>query len=75
MVATMADPKKPAEGTKPKLSTLNVSPEMRSTIGKIATHRGLAIHELFQERDVMTFFKHLLVAEMEKEGQRLKGRN
>lgn len=75
MVATMAEPKRREEGKKPKLSTLNVYPEMRAMIGKIANHRGLTMHDLFQEKDVSTFFKHLLVAELEKEGQRLKGRN
>ena len=75
MVAVMAEPKKADQGKKPEKSTLNVLPEMRLLIAKIAAHRGIAIHELFQEKDVLTFFKHLLVAEMEKEGLRLKARN
>lgn len=74
MVATMAEPKKGEEGKKPK-STLNVYPEIAGTIRKIASHRRLTIHDLFQEKDIQTFFRHLLLAEMEKEGQRLKGRS
>lgn len=78
MVATMAKSEKPGPesgGRSDPKSTLNVLPATRLMVSKIAAHRGKAIHEFFEERDVQEFLKHLLLAEMAKEGQRLKGKS
>lgn len=66
MVATMAK--------KEVKSSLKVdSPEHRM-ISKIAAHRGLSVEKLFKDKDVADFFRHLLIEEMRKEGERLKDR-
>lgn len=62
----MAERKKPSE-SEDRMSTLNVRASVRLLVGKIAAHRGLTINEFFEEPDVQTFFRHLLVVEMEKE--------
>ena len=64
-----------AMSQKDRKSTLKVGKPEQELIGLVAKHRDLSIEELFREKDVQSFFRHLLAAEMEKTGQRLKARN
>lgn len=68
MVITMT--KKSEKGRK----SLNVSPHTHQLVGKIAAHRELTVEELFEEQDMQEFLTHLLVEEMRKTEQRLKGK-
>ena len=61
-------------GAEKKLSSLKVRPPVQRLVAKIATHRNMSIEGLFEEEDVQTFFKHLLLAEMKKEEQLLQGK-
>lgn len=67
MVAVMAE-------SKPKKKTLNVSLEDGERIAKVAALRNKTIEDLFRERDVQDFFRHLLVEEARKEAERQKPR-
>lgn len=58
-----------------KKSSLKVAPADQQIVAKVAAHRGLSIEELFKEKDVQEFFRHLLLAEMKKEETRLTGQN
>lgn len=55
-----------------KKTSLKVSIETGQLVHKLAAHRNLSVENLFLEKDVTTFFKHLLIAEMKKEAERLK---
>lgn len=67
MVSVMAD-------SKPKKKNLNVSLEDGERIAKVAAIRNKTIEDLFRDRDVQDFFRHLLVEEMRKEAERQKPR-
>lgn len=69
-VATMAEPKKSAD----KKSTLKVTQATQRVVAKIAAHRNISVEELFEQKDVSAFFTHLLLEEMRKEEERLKGK-
>lgn len=55
-----------------KKSSLKVKPGIQRIISKVAAHRNMSIESLFEEDDVQTFFKHLLIAEMKKEEKHLQ---
>jgi hypothetical protein len=55
-----------------KLSSLKVRQEDQQIIAKIAALRGLSIEALFMEKDVRTFFRHLLINETREEQERQK---
>jgi hypothetical protein len=61
-------------GEKEKESTLKVTEEDASLVGKIAAHRKKSVKELFKMPDVREFFTHLLLEEMRQETERLKRR-
>lgn len=71
--ATMSKKKEDVPGDEPE-STLKVWRSDQQIVAKVAAHRGLTIKELFREQDVQDFFKHLLLAEMQKEAERLQGK-
>lgn len=69
-----SDPEPLGSGEKEKESTLKVTQEDASLVGKIAAHRKKSVKELFKMRDVRDFFTHLLLEEMRQETERLKKR-
>jgi len=75
-VAATTMAKEPAENEKAAgpggepakvLSSLKVRQEDQQIIAKIAALRGISIEVLFMEKDVRTFFRHLLIEETGKE--------
>lgn len=63
-----------AMGKKKSPTTLKVDRPEQEMISKIAAHRRLSIEGLFKEKDVKDFFTHLLLEEMRKETEHLKGK-
>lgn len=77
MGATMAKPKDRGDGaaepSEKKRVSLMVNPEAGALVYKIAAMRGnISAAELFDHQDFQDFFRHVLLAEMDKEGARLR---
>lgn len=56
-----------------KRTTVTVRGYVQRLVAKIASHRGISIEALFEQEDVLTFFRHLLIEEMRKETLLLQG--
>jgi hypothetical protein len=69
MVAIMAGAKKAAK----KRKVLNTSEAAGDLVMQVAAMRKLTVEELFDQRDVQEFFRHLLLAELRKVEQHLRG--
>ncbi|HYH65421.1 MAG TPA: hypothetical protein VD866_12060 [Urbifossiella sp.] len=54
-------------------TTIRINRNDRLMLSKLAGLRDVGIAELFASRDVQTFFRHLLVAELAKETKALAG--
>lgn len=75
MGVAMAKPSvdvKADEGGEPE-STLKCDRSDARLVSKIAAMREKTVKELFREKDVREFWHHLLLAEMDKEAQRIRG--
>jgi hypothetical protein len=54
-----------------KKGGLKVAPEDAQLVNLIATHRGLSVEKLFKEKDVKSFWEHLLRLELKKTSDQL----
>lgn len=57
----------------PDQTSIRINRNDRLMLSKLAGLRDVAIADLFAARDVQTFFRHLLVAELAKETKALAG--
>lgn len=70
MVATMAKNKSVEEDK----STLNVAPQTRILLGKIAALRDKTMKQFFLEPDVVALFQQMYAEELKKEQAAMRGK-